>query len=129
MEKNKENVLERNLEQKHFEHAAITIKGGKESDSLTNAELVENLVESYKGKTALAPMEVIVVSAIFLNAKELLGIIEALKQTLRVKMVEELKEKADKGEATVGDAMAALMLAATMKGERENLKKIINKHE
>ena len=129
MEKNKENVLERNLEQKHFEHAAIAIKGGKESDSLTNAELVENLVESYKGKTALAPMEVIVVSAIFLNAKELLGIIEALKQTLRVKMVEELKERADKGESTVGDAMAALMLAATMKGERENLKKIINKHE
>lgn len=129
MEKNKENVLERNLEQKHFEHAAIAIKGGKESNSLTNAELVENLVESYKGKTALAPMEVIVVSAIFLNSKELLGIIEALKQTLRVKMVEELKEKADKGEATVGDAMAALMLAATMKGERENLKKIINKHE
>ena len=129
MEKNKENVLERNLEQKHFEHAAIAIKGGKESDSLTNAELVENLVESYKGKTALAPMEVIVVSAILLNSKELLGIIEALKQTLRVKMVEELKEKADKGEATVGDAMAALMLAATMKGERENLKKIINKHE
>ena len=129
MEKNKENVLERNLEQKHFEHAAIAIKGGKESDSLTNAELVENLVESYKGKTAQAPMEVIVVSAILLNSKELLGIIEALKQTLRVKMVEELKEKADKGEATVGDAMAALMLAATMKGERENLKKIINKHE
>lgn len=129
MEKNKENVLERNLEQKHFEHAAIAIKGGKESNSLINAELVENLVESYKGKTALAPMEVIVVSAIFLNSKELLGIIEAFKQTLRVKMVEELKEKADKGEATVGDAMAALMLAATMKGERENLKKIINKHE
>ena len=129
MEKNKENVLERNLEQKHFEHAAIAIKGGKESDSLTNAELVENLVESYKGKTAQAPMEVIVVSAILLNSKELLGIIEALKQTLRVKMVEELRERADKGESTVGDAMAALMLAATMKGERENLKKIINKHE
>ena len=129
MEKNKENVLERNLEQKHFEHAAIAIKGGKESDSLTNAELVENLVESYKGKTAQAPMEVIVVSAILLNSRELLGIIEALKQTFRVKMVEELKERADKGESTVGDAMAALMLAATMKGERENLKKIINKHE
>lgn len=129
MEKNKENVLERNLEQKHFEHAAIAIKGGKESDSLTNAELVENLVESYKGKTAQAPIEVIVVSAILLNSKELLGIIEALKQTLRVKMVEELKERADKGESTVGDAMAALMLAATMEGERENLKKIINKHE
>lgn len=129
MEKNKENVLERNLEQKHFEHAAIAIKGGKESDSLTNAELVENLVESYKGKTAQAPLEVIVVSAIFLNSRELMGIIEALKQTLRVKMVEELRERADKGESTVGDAMAALMLAATMEGEKENLKKIINKHE
>ena len=32
-------------------------------------------------------------------------------------MVEELKEKADKGEATVGDAMTALMLAAIMKKE------------
>lgn len=117
MEKNKENVLERNLEQKHFEHAAIAIKGGKESGRLTNAELVENLVESYKGKTAQAPMEVIVVSAILLNVKELLGIIEALKQTLRIKMVEELKERADKGESTVGDAMAALMLAATMEGK------------
>lgn len=32
-------------------------------------------------------------------------------------MVEELKEKADKGEATVEDAMTALMLAAIMKKE------------
>ena len=129
MEKNEEKALERNLEQKHFENAAEAIKGGKESGSLTNAELVENLVESYKGKTAQAPMEVIVVSAILLNSKELLGIIEALKQTFRVKMMEELKERADKGESTVGDAMAALMLAATMEGEKENLKKKINKHE
>ena len=129
MEKNKEKGLERNLEQKHFERAAMAIEGGKKSDSLTNVELVENLVESYKGKTAQAPLEVIVVSAILLNSRELMGIIEALKQTLRVKMVEELRERADKGESTVGDAMAALMLAATMEGERENLKKIINKHE
>ena len=128
MEKNKENVLERNLEQKHFEHAAIAIEGGKKNDSLTNVELVENLVESYKGKKVDAPVEVIMTSAILLNSRELMGIIEALKQTLRVKMVEELKERADKGESTVGDAMAALMLAATMEGERENLKKI-NKHE
>lgn len=129
MEKNKEKGLERNLEQKHFEHAAMAIEGGKKSGSLTNVELVENLVESYKGKTAQAPLEVIVVSAILLNSRELMGIIEALKQTLRVKMVEELKERADKGESTVGYAMAALMLAATIEEERENLKKIINKHE
>ena len=35
------------------------------------------------------------------------------------KMAEELREKADKGEATARDAMAALMLAAIMKKESE----------
>ncbi len=117
MEKNEKNVLDRNLEQKAFENAAQAIKGGKESDSLTNVELIENLVESYKSKTARAPIEVIVTSAIFLNARELTGVIEALKHVLHVKMVEELKEKADKGEATSEDVMAALMLAAIMKEE------------
>ena len=125
MEKNEEKALERNLEQKHFENAAEAIKGGKESGSLTNVELVENLVESYKGKTAQTPIEVIITSAIFLNARELTSVIEALKYTLHVKMVEELKEKADKGEATAEDAMTALMLAAIMKKESEK----INKHE
>lgn len=115
MEKNKEKVLERNLEQKHFEDAAKAIEGGKESGSLTNVELVENLVESYKGKTLQAPIEVIITSAIFLNAIELMGVIEALNRTFRIKMAEELKKEADKGEATAKDAMAALMLAATMK--------------
>mgnify|MGYP000095009394 FL=1 len=125
MEKNEEKALKRNLEQKHFENAAEAIKGGKESGSLTNVKLVENLVESYKGKTARTPIEVIITSAIFLNARELTSVIEALKDTLRVKMVEELKEKADKGEATAEDAMTALMLAAIMKKESEK----INKHE
>lgn len=119
MEKNEEKVLERNLEQKHFENAAKAIKGGKESGSLTNVGLVENLVESYKGKTVQAPVEVIITSAIFLNVRELMGIIEALKHTLHIKMAEELREKADKGEATARDAMAALMLAAIMKKESE----------
>lgn len=115
MEKNEENVLERNLEQKAFENAAQAIKSGRESGSLTNVELVENLVESYKGKTVQAPVEVIVTSAIFLSVRELMGIIEALKHTLHIRMAKELKEKADKGEATAKDAMAALMLAAIMK--------------
>lgn len=114
MEKNKEKTMERNLEQKAFENAAQAIKGGKECGSLTNVEFVENLVESYKGKTVQVPIEVILTSAIFLNAKELMGIMEALKQHLRFAMMEELKEKADKGEATVKDAMAALMLAKIM---------------
>lgn len=119
MEKNEEKVLERNLEQKHFEDAAKAIKGGKEDGGLTNVELVENLVESYRGKTMQAPVEVIMTSAIFLNVRELMGIIEALKHTLHIKMAEELREKADKGEATARDAMAALMLAAIMKKESE----------
>lgn len=125
MEKNEEKALGRNLEQKHFENAAEAIKGGKENGSLTNVKLVENLVESYKGKTARTPIEVIVTSAIFLNARELISVIEALKYTLHVKMVEELKEKADKGEATAEDAVTALMLAAIVKEESEK----INKHE
>ena len=117
MEKNEEKVLERNLEQKHFEDAAKAIEGGKENGGLTNVELVENLVESYKGKTVQAPVEVIVTSATFLNVRELMGTIEALKHTLHIKMAEELREKADKGEATARDAMAALMLAAIMERE------------
>lgn len=104
MEKNEEKVLERNLEQKHFENAAKAIKSGKESGSLTNVELVENLVESYKGKTVQAPVEVIATSAIFLNVRELMGTIKALKHTLHIKMAEELREKADKREATARDA-------------------------
>lgn len=117
MEKNEKNVLERNLEQKAFENAAEAIKDGKESGSLTNVELVENLVESYKGKTLQAPIEVIIASAIFLNARELVGVIEALNHILHVKIAEELKEKVDKGEATVKDTRTALMLAAIMKKE------------
>ena len=119
MEKNEKNVLERNLEQKAFENAAKAIKGGKEDGSLTYVELVENLVESYKGKTVQAPFEVIITSTVLLNAKELMGTIEALKHILHIKMAEELREKADKGEATARDAMAALMLAAIMKKESE----------
>lgn len=114
-----QNPLERKLDEQSFENAAKAIKGGKENGGLTNVELVENLVESYKGKTVQAPVEVIVTSAIFLNVRELMGTIEALKYTLHIKMAEELREKADKGEATAKDAMAALMLAAIMKGESE----------
>lgn len=117
MGKNEEKVLERNLEQKAFENAVEAIKGGKESGSLTNVELVENLVESYKGKTVQAPIEVIVTSAIFLNARELMGIIKALEHALHIKMVEELKEIASKEEVTAKDAMSAIMLATILKEE------------
>lgn len=117
--KKEQNPLERKLDEQSFENAAKAIKGGKESGSLTSVELVENLVESYKGKTVQAPVEVIITSALFLNVRDLMGTIEALKHTLHIKMAKELREKADKGEATTKDAMAALMLAAIMKGESE----------
>ena len=107
------------MDEQSFETAAKAIKGGKENGGLTNVELVENLVESYKGKTVQAPVEVIITSVIFLNVRELIGTIEALKHTLHIKMAEELREKADKGEATARNAMAALMLAAIMKKESE----------
>lgn len=119
MKEKEQNSLERKLDGQSFENVAKAIKGGKENGGLPNVELVENLVESYKGKTVQAPIEVIVISAIFLNVRELMGTIEALKHTLHIKMAEELREKADKGEATAKDAMAALMLAAIMKGESE----------
>lgn len=117
MEKNEKNVLERNLEQKAFENAAQAIKGGKESGSLTNVELVENLVESYKGKTVQAPIEVIVTSVIFLNARELIGTIKALEHALHTKMAEEFREIASKEELTAKDAMSAIMLAAILNEE------------
>ena len=115
MEKNEKNVLDRNLEQKAFENAAKAIKGGKEEGSLTNVELVENLVKGYKGKTVQAPIEVIIVSALFLSAKELMSVIKSLENVIYTKMMEELKEKADKKEATAKDIMVALRLAASMK--------------
>lgn len=80
------------------------------------------MVESYKGKTVQAPIEVIVTSAIFLNIKELVGITEALKSTLHIKIVErarELREKIDKGEATAEDVDTACMLVAILKEEFE----------
>lgn len=120
MKEKEQNPLERKLDEQSFENAAKAIKGGKENGSLTNVELVENLVESYKGKTVQTPVEVIVTSAIFLDAKELISIIEALKHTVQMKIVEELKAKADKGEATAEDAMLALMIAMSNKmGKKE----------
>ena len=117
MKKNEKNVPDRNLEQKAFEDAAKAIKGGKEEGSLTNVELVENLVKGYKGKTMQAPLEVIVTSAIFLNARELIGTIEALKHILHTKMAEELREKASKEKLTAKDAISAIMLATILNEE------------
>lgn len=118
MKEKEQNPLERKLDEQSFETAAKAIEGGKENGGLNNPELVEELVEKYKGKTLSAPVEVIVTSALFLNARELMGTIEALKHTLHIKMAEELRAKAEKGEATASDAMAALMLAVVLGKEQ-----------
>lgn len=120
MENEEKTTLDRVLKEQHFKNAEEAIKGGEETGSLKNPELVKELIEGYKGKTVQAPIEVIVTSAIFLDTKELIGTIEALKHTVQMKIVEELKAKADKGEATAEDAMLALMIAMSNKmGKKE----------
>lgn len=120
MENQEKTTLDRVLKEQHFKNAEETIKDAEETGSLKNPELVKGLIEGYKGKTIQAPIEVIVISAIFLDANELIGTIEALKHTVQMKIVEELEAKADKGEATVEDAMLALMIAMSNKmGKKE----------
>lgn len=111
MKNQRKDALNRALKEQHFKNAEIAIKGGEESGSLKNPELAKTLVKEYKGKTAQAPVEVIITSAIFLDTKELIGIIEALKNLIQTKLMEELNDKADKGEVTTEDALLALMLA------------------
>lgn len=120
MENQEKTTLDRVLKEQHFKNAEKAIKGGEETGSLKNPELVKGLIEEYKGKTVQAPIEVIVTSAIFLDTKELIGTIEALKHTAQIKIVEELEAKADKNEATVEDAMLALMITMSNKmGKKE----------
>lgn len=117
MENKAEEVLNRELKEKDFKHVTEAIKGGE--SILKNPELVKNLVEDYKNKTVSAPFEVIITSALLLNSRELMGTIDALKQTLNIKMAEEIKEKIDKGKASEEDLIIGLMLAATMGKDRE----------
>ena len=120
MENQEKTTLDRVLKEQHLKDAEKAIKGGEKTGSLKNPKLIKELIKGFKGKTVHAPVEVIIVSAIFLNVRELMGTIEALKHTLHIKMAEELKEKADKGKATAEDAIAALMLATIM--DEENSK-------
>lgn len=118
MKNQEKTVLNRTLKEQHFKNAEVAIKGGEETGSLKNPKLVKKLVEEYKGKTIQAPIEVIVTSAIFLDTKELIGVIEALKNLIQTKIIEELKDRADKGESTGEDALLALMLATSEMSKR-----------
>lgn len=120
MENQEKTTLDRVLKEQHFKDAEEFIKGGEKTGSLKNPELVKGLIEGYKGKTIQAPIGVIVTSTFFLDAKELIGTIEALKHIIQRKIVEELKAKADKGEVTVEDAMLAFMIGMSNKmGKKE----------
>ena len=120
MKTKEQSPIERKLDEKEFEKCYEAIEGGKEDGSLRNVELVENLIENYKGRTIQAPIEVIAISSLLLNSNEIMATIEILKHAMRMKMIDELKAKAEKGEATASDAMAAMMLAAMMKRERKS---------
>lgn len=120
MENQEKTTLDRVLKEQHFKNAEEAIKNGEKTGTLKNSELVKGLIEGYKGKAVQAPIEVIIISALFLDAMELIGTIKSLKHIVQGKIVEELKAKADKGEATVEDAMLAFMVAMSNKmGKKE----------
>ena len=115
MEKKNENVLDRKFRDCDFENVAEAIKGGKESKSIKHAELIENLVSQLKGKDVCAAVEIISTIGILLDVEELAAMMEGFKAIMCNKMARELLKKAEKGEATAQDAVAALMLKAIMK--------------
>ena len=119
MENQEKNVLNRALKEQHFKNAEVAIKGGEKTGSIENLELVKKLVKEYKGKTIQAPIEVIITSAIFFDTKELISIIEVLKNLVQTKIMEELMDRADKGESTREDALFALMLATSEMSKRD----------
>lgn len=106
MEQTKETALDRVLKEEDFKKAQIALDGGKES--VKNPEIVKNLIEGFKGQTLSAPIEAIITSAIFLNSRELMGVIETLKHLIRVKLLEEAKDSPD-GNSLL--ALAALAMA------------------
>lgn len=118
--KNQEKIVfNRALKEQHFKDAEIAIEGGEKTGSLENPELIKKLVKEYKGKTIQAPLEVIITSVIFLDTKELIGIIEVLKNLVQTKIMEELKDRADNDESTGEDALLALMLATSEMSKRD----------
>lgn len=114
MEKKNENVLDRKLRDCDFESVAEAIKGAKESGGLKHVELVENLASSLKGKDVCAVVEIISSITLLLDAKELVAITKCIKETMRIKMIKEMIERAKEGESTTEDMMAALLLQGAM---------------
>ena len=87
MKNQEKTVFNRVLREQQFKNAEEAIKGGEKTGDLKNPELVKELIKVYKGKTVESPVEVIMISAIFLDANELIGIIEVLENLIQVKIV------------------------------------------
>lgn len=87
MKNQEKTYLNRVLREQQFKNAEEAIKGGEKTGDLKNPELVKELIKVYKGKTVESPVEVIMISAIFLDANELIGIIEVLENLIQVKIV------------------------------------------
>ncbi len=119
MKNQEKTALNRALKKQQFKNAEEAIKGGEKTGSLKNPELVKELIEGYKGKTVEAPIEVIITCAIFLEAREIIGVIEVLKDIFKNKVIDELKAKAEKGEVTEEDVILSLLLATI---DKENIK-------
>ena len=120
MNKESRKFSSRELMEEYFKKVEVAIKGGKTDNALTYPELQEELVEKFKGKTIEAPLEVIFTSFLFLTAKEMVGMIETLKELVVMTFRSELLEKARNGEATKEDTMAAMMLAMLSMEKEEN---------
>ena len=119
MENQEKITLDRVLKEQHFEVAKKSVESSKKSGTLDSPELSEELIEKFKGKTIQTPIEVIITSAIFLEANEILGVIEILNSIFKRKVIEELSTKFKKGELTEKEMMVALMLDAM---DKENTK-------
>lgn len=114
MGKKNESILDRKLRDCDFENVAEAIEGGKESNSLKYAELVENLVSQLKGKDVHAAVEIISTIGILLDVEEVVAMMECFKALMLEKMTKELLNKAERKESTTQDVVAALMLKALM---------------
>lgn len=110
----KENSLERPLSEKSFEIARTVIEDSKKDKSATYPELLENLVNSFKGKTIQGPTEVILFCSVFLDARELVAVIKTLESDIPRKIAEEVEDKAAKGEP-INPSLISAVLEAVMK--------------
>ena len=122
MNKESQKAYSRELKEEHFKQVEIAIKNGKTNNALTYPELQEELVEKFKGKTVVAPLEVIFTSFYFLTSQEMVALVESLKELVVLKFRSELLEKARNGEATKEDTIASIILAGLEMEKRKKRK-------